>query len=380
MRFIVLVAALFIVLLRTAIAFCGPEPGPGGKAKAKEAIPFEVFASFKRIAKVNPVFSCKPPEWAAAAHAIVVGNTVHYLWARRKKGNYWVMMHGTAPVSDPAKIKHDPRNPVLVPSKEGFDDYTTEYPFPFRNPADGRFYVYYLGRRRRVPKQTGLLVGDGDFGKWTRVRRAPVIAAEHEHEKHGSSHPSVAVVGETIHILYTGEHAGPPTLCHATAPTQDPADVTKDPANPIFKGTGQAWDSDGVREAEILRGPRYVHILYGGREGNVWRIGHVRTRDFRTFEPNPHNPIFTPSPDPDAWDGKGILTPQVFGAGECHYLLYAGYNGKEWQTGLAKARISDAAGKPLGDVTTVQQYWHKNPDELNREEEEAQATQKPRSR
>jgi len=46
----------------------------------------------------------------------------------------------------------------------------------------------------------------------------------------------------------------------------------------------------------------------------------------------------------------------------------------------AKARIFDAAGKPLGDVTTVCQYWHKNPDELKREEEEAQATQKPKTR
>ena len=96
-----------------------------------------------------------------------------------------------------------------------------------------------------------------------------------------------------------------------------------------------AW---AVRGAEVLKGPRYFHILYGGREGGVWRIVHVRTRDFRKFEPNPHNPIFTPSPDPDAWDGKGILTPQVFEAGDCYYLLYAGYNGKEWQTGLAKTR------------------------------------------
>jgi len=311
----------------------------------ENAIPFEAFASFKRIPKVNPVFYCEPPEWAAAAHAILVGETVHYLWARRKEGNYWVMMHSSAPVSDPASIAHDPRNPVLLPSEEGFDDYTVEYPFPFRNPADGRFYVYYLGRRQRFPKQTGLLVGGGDFGTWTRVRQAPVIAAEAPHEEHGSSHPSVAIDGDTIHILYTGEHAGPPTLCHATAPTHDPAAVTKDPANPIFTGTGQAWDRDGVREAEIFRGPRYFHLLYGGREGDVWRIGHVRTRDFRTFEPNPHNPIFMPSPDPAAWDGKGILTPQVFEAGGHYYLLYAGYNGKEWQTGLARTRAPEDGGR-----------------------------------
>ncbi|MBL7224347.1 MAG: hypothetical protein ISS72_10875, partial [Candidatus Brocadiae bacterium] len=151
---------------------------------------------------------------------------------------------------------------------------------------------------------------------------------------------SVTVVDDTIHIIYTGESAGPPTICHGTAPTRDPAAVTKDPANPIFTGTGQAWDSDGVREAEVFRGPQYFHILYGGREGKVWRIGHVRTRDFRTFEPNPHNPVFTPSPDPAAWDCDGVLTPQVFEAGGIYYMVYAGKRGREWQTGLAVSRVS----------------------------------------
>ncbi|MEW6355475.1 MAG: hypothetical protein AB1696_04055 [Planctomycetota bacterium] len=306
---------------------------------AKDDIPFEAFAGFKRIEEGNPILACAPPEWAAAAHAIVVHNTIHYLWARRRQDNYWMLMHSTAPASDPASIEHDPRNPVLLPSKEGFDDFTIEYPFPFWNPADRRFYVYYLGRQQRPPKQTGLLVGDGDFGKWRHVRRTPVIAADAEHERQGSSHPSVAVVGDTIHIIYTGESAGPPAICHATAPTNDPAAVTKDPANPIFRGTGQTWDGRGVREAEIFKGPRYFHIFYGGSDGEVWRIGHVRTRDFRTFETNPYNPIFSPSPDPNAWDCDGVLTPQVIEIGGTYYMLYAGKRGKEWQTGPAVTRL-----------------------------------------
>lgn len=337
-RLVILIVVLLVGMLWTFTALCGPQPEADDNENAKDAIPFELFAGFKRIGEGNPVFYCKPPEWAAAAHGIVVDDTVHYLWARRRKDNYWVLMHSTAPVSEPAKIEHDPRNPVLRPSQEGFDDFATEYPFPFRNPVDRRFYVYYLGRQKRIPKQTGLLVGDGDFGKWTRVRRTPVIAADTAHERAGSSHPSVAVVGDTIHIVYTGEWAGPPTICHATAPTNDPAAVTKDPANPVFKGTGQEWDSRGVREAEIFKGPQYFHILYGGSDGKVWRIGHVRTRDFRTFEPNPHNPVFTPSSDPDAWDCDGILTPQVIEIGDSYYMLYAGKRGNEWQSGLAVTR------------------------------------------
>ena len=65
---------------------------------------------------------------------------------------------------------------------------------------------------------------------------------------------------------------------YGAAPTSDPASVTKDPANPIFRGTGQAWDSCGVREAEIFKGPQYFHILYGGSDGKVWRIGHALYR------------------------------------------------------------------------------------------------------
>ncbi|MEM7128428.1 MAG: hypothetical protein AAF702_18995 [Chloroflexota bacterium] len=313
-------------------------------SQTKEALPFDLFAGFERIPNINPIFYCEPPEWAAAAHAVVVGDTIHYLWARRREDNYWMLMHSTAPASDPAAVTHDSRNPILLPSEQdGFDDFTVEYPFPFLNPADGNFYAYYLGRRKRPPKQTGLLVSDGDLGQWTRVTNEPVIPVEFPFEEKGSSHPSVVVDDETIHILYTGESTGPPVLCHATAPTNDPANVTKNPANPIFRGSGQAWDSHGVREAEIFKGPQYFHILYGGSDGSPtgvykehWQIGHIRTRDFITFEPNPHNPIFTPSADSNEWDCDGLLTPQVFETVNGYYMLYAGLREREWQSGLAK--------------------------------------------
>ena len=70
------------------------------------------------------------------------------------------------------------------------------------------------------------------------VASTPVIAAQHAYERDGATHPSVAIVDDTIHITYTGK-ATPSyedglTLCHATAPTSDPAAITKDPANPVL--------------------------------------------------------------------------------------------------------------------------------------------------
>ena len=108
----------------------------------------------------NPIYSIRPlraahrretatvlraTRVAAASHAIVVGNTVHYLWAKKGEDGSWVHMHSSAPVADPTVVTHDQRNPILLPSADGFDNHGVEYPFPFWNPADQRYYAYYLG-------------------------------------------------------------------------------------------------------------------------------------------------------------------------------------------------------------------------------------------
>ena len=305
----------------------------------KDPIPFEWFTGFQRIETGNPILALEPPLWAAATHAIIVDETVHYIWCKRDFGVRWLIMHATAPTSDPTDITQDARNPILEPSAEGFDDAAVEYPFPFLNPADGKYYMYYRGKGRETPEQTGLLVSDGDMGEWQRVQNTPVIAADTDHERDGATHPSVAIDGDTLHIIYTGKatraYQTGLTLCHATAPIDNPAAVRKNPGNPVFTGSGETWDSWSVRETEVFKGPHYFHILYGGYDGEVWRIGHVRTRDFQTFEANPYNPVFTPSDDPDAFDCDGVLTAQIFEVGDTYAMVYAGKKGHEWQTGLA---------------------------------------------
>ncbi|MXZ01271.1 hypothetical protein F4Y93_11750 [Candidatus Poribacteria bacterium] len=64
-------------------------------------------------------------------------------------------------------------------------------------------------------------------------------------------------------------------------------------------------------------------------------MGHVRTRDFETFESNPYNPIFTTSDDPEAFDCDSVLTGQLLDIDGTYVMLYAGKKGEEWQTGLA---------------------------------------------
>ena len=138
------------------------------------------------------------------------------------------------------------------------------------------------------------------------------------------------VVDETAHYFWCGRQRGARwlLLMHATAPVGNLTDITQDARNPILVPSEKGFDDAAVEYPFAFLNP--------ADDGKVWRIGHVRTRDFRTFEPNPHNPIFTPSASRDAWDCGGVLTPHVIEIGDTYYMVYAGKKGKEWQTGLAK--------------------------------------------
>lgn len=146
MRIILVCVVLSLTVPWTSAAIGLPQPDPGDQLIGKDAIGFEVFAGFKRIPKGNPILALEPPLWAAATHAIVIDETVHYIWCKRNYGRRWQMMHATAPVDDLTDIKQDTRNPIVVPSEKGFDNEAVEYPFPFLNPADDKFYMYLRGK------------------------------------------------------------------------------------------------------------------------------------------------------------------------------------------------------------------------------------------
>lgn len=113
--------------------------GTAGSLTEEDAIPFAAFAQFERIPYANPLLVVDPPNWAAAAHVVVVDDTVHYYWSQRDGRNFWDLRHSTAPVSDLTQLTHDPRNPILTPPATGMDSKSVEYPNPFYNPRDDRY-------------------------------------------------------------------------------------------------------------------------------------------------------------------------------------------------------------------------------------------------
>ena len=103
------------------------------ESDADKSIPFELFTKFERVENASPLLVTPAPEWAAAAHAIVIGDTIHYIWSKRNKDNFWDLRHSYAPVNQPEKLTHDPRNPFLSPPEKGMDSKSMEYPCPFYN-------------------------------------------------------------------------------------------------------------------------------------------------------------------------------------------------------------------------------------------------------
>ena len=158
MRLVLLCVVITFSVSWASMTIGQPRPDTGDKIKGKEAIPFEVFAGFKKIEKGNPIIALEPPLWAAATHAIVIDQTVHYIWCTRDYGRRWLINHATAPVEDLTDITQDARNPIVVPSEKGFDDEGVEYPFPFLNPADNKYYMYYRGKGKGTAEQTGLQI------------------------------------------------------------------------------------------------------------------------------------------------------------------------------------------------------------------------------
>ncbi len=322
-------------------------------------IEFDHVANFQRLTPDVPLLSARYQEWAAAAHAVVHGNTIHYFWGRKKVDNGWEIMHSYANAATPIEVQHDSKNPILRASGDGFDNYGVEYPFPFHNPINGKNYIYYLGQRKKKPriKQTGLLLSDPNWSCFRRISDEPVLGISEQYELHGSSHPSAVVVDGLIHILYTAEAPryfntlgslyNIPTICYATASANNVEKIEKSETNPVFIGSGAKWDERGVREAELLYDGTFFHVFYGGYDGKTWSIGHVRTTDFCSFEPNPNNPIFVPAPDVGRWDADGLLTPQVFWLNGDLYMIYAGLRGHGWgktaevNTGLAVAIVKE---------------------------------------
>ena len=79
-----------------------------------DLIPFEAFVGFNRLKKVNPILACEPPEWAAAAHAMVVDGPYTTCGLDGNKATNWILITVRLPWGRPLSDQTRPEEPCPV--------------------------------------------------------------------------------------------------------------------------------------------------------------------------------------------------------------------------------------------------------------------------
>lgn len=325
--------------------------GTASSSSIDTTLPMEMWSSFTRPHGENPLIKANvqgtfDANGAAAAHHIVDGDTVHYLWAGYNSSTgEWKIGRSYAPTSDPLNLTRSSANPIVGPGPSGaWDEAGAEYPSPFYNPADDTYYAYYTGDDSNGLRQIGLLKQGADWDTWSKSSANPVIQATGSGYRSGEvGWQDVAVVGDTIHIVYTADDGSTNgmALAHATAPTSDPTNISQDPNNPILTPGDIPWASTELREAGVWRGPDgYIHIPYAG-EDTDWYGGHMRVDETLSewttsdLEQNPDNPLWAAAPS--GWEHPDFLTPVPLRINDTYYLIYAAGAATPYQTGVMTA-------------------------------------------
>ncbi|NJE05013.1 glycosidase [Thermococcus sp. M36] len=182
-------------------------------------------------------------------------------------------------------------NPVLSPSKEGFDSKNTYNPAVIKHR--GTFVMLYRAEAKgeKITGRIGLaLSGDGiNFVRHPE----PVMEPEYGWEKVGVEDPRVVRVGKTYYMTYTGYDGRVARLCIATSKNllswKKHGVVFEE--FPFEKNGKPNWTKSGAILTEKMEsGPfRGHYIMYFG-DSNVW-LAYSKDLIHWEYEPEP---VLTP--------------------------------------------------------------------------------------
>ena len=212
-------------------------------------------------------------------------------------------------------------NPVLSPSREGFDSKNTYNPAVLKRR--GTFVMLYRAEaeEEKITGRIGLaLSGDGmNFIKHPE----PVMEPEYDWESVGVEDPRVVGTGKTYHMTYTGYDGDVARLCIATSKNL----LSWKKHGPIFeefpfekKGKLNWTKSGAILTKKMHSGPfKGRYIMYFG-DSNVW-LAHSKDLHHWEYEAKPvltpRGRLVEPGPPPIATkEGILLIHNEAFWRGE----------------------------------------------------------------
>jgi predicted GH43/DUF377 family glycosyl hydrolase len=212
-------------------------------------------------------------------------------------------------------------NPVLGPTPNSWDAYYTTTP---RVIYDGKVYrMWYSGGTTGSTGVGYAISNDGiSWSKHTEPVLSPGLSGAWD-----SSSVALGSVlwNKTVYMMwYTGSN--PTTFANGAvglATSEDGATWTKYPGNPVLTAT--AIDQAYIATPHVIKLGLTYNMWYTGRStnSNQTSILYATSFDGANWSKWPHA-VFSPSPDPNAWDSAGVYSPSVYFNGTNFWLWYSG--------------------------------------------------------
>jgi predicted GH43/DUF377 family glycosyl hydrolase len=210
----------------------------------------------------------------------------------------------------------------------------------------GRYLMYFSlppFARERAPANAprGWSIGIAESRNLADWQKIGELRPEQECEQNGLCAPGALVLNGQVHLFYLTYGNGPKdALCHAVS--ADGQRFRRDPANPVFRPTGN-WNSGRAIDAEVFPDGDRLLLYFATRDpaSRTQMLG-VASADLKSdfsrgaWRQICDGPILQPELP---WETRCIEAPTLMRRGETLVMFYAGgYNNDPQQIGVATSR------------------------------------------
>ncbi len=104
--------------------------------------------------------------------------------------------------------------------------------------------------------------------------------------------------------------------------------------NPVMRiGSSGSFDAVGILDPFVIKDGTGYRLYYTGYNGSVWQTGVATSPDGIKWTKYSGNPILTVRPG--TWESVTSNDPKVYFTGSQYVMLYSGFNGTNYEIGLA---------------------------------------------
>jgi len=232
---------------------------------------------------------------------------------------------GLATSTDLVNWTREGTNPVLTPGGSGdWDESDVDAPSIVR--VGDTYYMLYRGTNSGGTNQIGLATST-DLVNWTKEGTNPVLSPSGS-DWDGSTlkSPSVIRTGSGFMVAFGGNSPSNDDTI-GIAYSDDLITYQREPTNPVLRLSSSGFDDNGISHPTLsLVGDTY-HIIYTGNDGSNDRLGHAYSASGANWTKSDDNPVISLGSS-GSWDDSKLTRPSLLSDGNKYRVMYAG-NGND---------------------------------------------------